>query len=715
MNFAFGCARKLYDRNIHPRVLFGPEELEDIRQTIRKGDGKLLMNAIREKTKLDIARLLSDEGVETSVERAKVNTDGSMAWNLFDIAMVGVLDENDDAVRAAKRGLASLQIAYSKPHWANSYSMMYGCSSLAYDVLFDQLTAQERSSYAKWVVESCIRPSLESVLPSFLKVCGSNIAICYSVPAMLGALTIKGDAGVPDLKPEMEALRGVLQAAVHGFLGTDGYPHEDVGYGTAVAGGVSHVVEAARRAGIYDAYADCARYKNYGNAVLAFVQPGGKYLTNTGDHSDCFICRELLLTRLAQETQSPQLLWLLGTLQYPTAKPKIRPQGEAFMEVELSRKGVHLPSTTLSLLVVNELKNAVHPAQAKHATRFHAKDRGLISLRDSWRDDATFVTFDASQRSAAAQGHFHASAGHFSLNALGEYFAIWSGRYNMEQNCHNVALVDGQSGRPTKGEWAYSKYHGVLTEYAPGDFVDFASVDSAHQHNCIWARRAFGFVRGEQKWGARTYAWTVDDLNKADDWADFVWQLHTSPENVISIHEKSATITGWKFGHKMDVHFAIPNPTDFPKAHTIALDQDIAKHSSQTYLPGHPKGAIDRLDRPAEMLHAAVYERPRLLAKVSGYNGRFMSILLPRHKSEKPVKVERMPSLMNSLAVRLTFSKVTDTLIWSFEHGMLESDDISARGQWCVIRRARKGGRVLRVAGGGLTSVKVGGKSIRFD
>ncbi|MCX5659386.1 MAG: hypothetical protein NTW19_06635 [Planctomycetota bacterium] len=715
MDFSFGSAVKLYQRHTHPRVLFGPDDLPKLKRQVRTGDGRRIMQAIRRKTRPDIDRLLSAAGLAKTIEDAKRRIDGSIVWNLFDMAMVGALDDDADAIAAAKRGLASLPVAYSQPGPANSYTMMYGCHPLAYDLLFEHLSEAERAAYANWIIDGCLRPSLAASRANFIKSCGANTPICYTIPALLGLLAITGDPGVPDLAPEKAEILGMFEAALQGFLGPDGYPHEDVGYGTAVAGGLSHIVEAARRAGVYDAYADCIRYTRLGQATLQFVQPWGDYLTNNGDHTDCFLCREVPLARLAKETKAPELLWLLGTLHYPTAKAKAAPDpAAAFAEVALARKGFHVPATSMSLLVMKDFKNPRHPSDAGVPTRFHAHDRGLLSLRDSWEPDATYLNFDACHRSPHAQGHFHASAGHFSVTALGEYFAIWPSRYNMEQSCHNVVLIDGKSGRSTHGEWIYARENGVLTEYTPGDFVDFASVDSAQQHNCLWARRAMGFVRrGKSDGDAPSYLWTVEDLNKADDWADFWWQLHTSPENTIKIAGQSATITGWRKGNHMDVHFALPAPTDYPRAHVVKLEQDIATPSSHNYLRDlMASDPVSKLARPSEMVHGPVFERPRLLGKVSGYNGRFMSIMLPRLRGGAPAKVERLASVQNSLAVRITFEKVEDTLIWAYEHGMLEAGDVRARGQWCIVRRSRKSGRVISHAIGAGESLRVEGKEL---
>lgn len=341
-------------------------------------------------------------------------------------------------------------------------------------------------------------------------------------------------------------------------------------------------------------------------------------------------------------------------------------------------------------------------------TAFCDRERGLVTFRSGWKPDDTFVVFDGSQRSPSAQGHMHASAGHFCLSALGEYFAIGPGRYNMEQNCQNIVLVDGQSGRSTDGQWSMTFWHGLLTEYRPGRFCDTAAVDSSHQHNCYWARRYIGLVKDAGSVPA--YLWTVEDINKANDWAEFWWQLHTSPENTIALHATHAEITGWRYGNKLAIHFALPAPESYPRPHTLTLAQDIAESSSYKYIPNSAE-RVKKFARPSDMLHYSAFQRPRLLAKVGGYNGRFMSVLLPRCKDAVPARVTRLPSLDNSLAVRIDFGDVRDTLIFAYEHHLLEADGISGRGQWCVVRRAARTGRVLAAELHDGTRLTVDGKN----
>ena len=86
--------------------------------------------------------------------------------------------------------------------------------------------------------------------------------------------------------------------------------------------------------------------------------------------------------------------------------------------------------------------------------------------------------------------------------------------------------------------------------------------------------------------------------------------------------------------------------------------------------------------------------------------------MIPRRKGAAPAGFERLPTLGNALAVRFTFPAVTDTLIYAYEHNLLEAGDILGRGQWCVVRRDRRSGKVLAWSLGHGTRLEVGGKSV---
>jgi hypothetical protein len=704
MNFQFGSARQLYTRRVHPRVWLGPKDLPRLRALVRRGLHRKLMAALRAKTAPLVERILSADDVPAMI--AKWNTHWNqpgtaVVWELHDIALVGVLDDNAAALDATRRVLAALPRA-DELVGRTGKTVGYGMEPhtlVAYDLLHDRLNEAERQAFCAWVVDFWVRFPLHHLSGHYFRGAGANIPMGELLTGLMGLLVVEGDAGVPDLSAERKQMLLMLEASLHCSLGPKGYPAEDIGYGTAMGAWLAFVVEAVRRAGWYDAYEQCPRYAKFGRAILHFVQPWGGGLSNTGDHGDDFRSRGFVLSRLATETRDPTLLWLMRAIHYPPTAPPKFPD-----EVPVG-KAQHLPADGAALLTLDARARPVHPSKAKLPTQFMDPARGIVSFRSGWDSDATFVVFDGSQRPTAAQGHAHDSCGHFSLSALGEYFAIDTGRYNIEQNCHNVVLVDGKSGRSTDGEWRMSYYHGNLIEYRPGVLCDVAAVDSSHQHNCYWARRHLGLVKGP---GAPSYVWMVEDINKANDWAEFWWQLHSSPENEITLHEQSATIRGWRHGNLLDVHFALPALDAYPKAHTLTLAQDLATPSSYKYVKNLEQDAKS-FARPSDMVHHRVLMRPRLLGKVAGYNGRFLSVLIPRRKGEPPARVERLPSLDNSLAVRITFGNVEDTFIWAYEHNLLEAGGVSARGQWIIERRARRDGRLVTREVAGATGLGLRG------
>lgn len=720
MNFSFGAAKKLYANREHPRIYFGREDLTALRRLLRTSDGKKIAGAFREQARRSVRQILEIEPSQLTAalkQKAKPGYGGIGAAS--DMGMLAVLDDDADALEATRRVLAAAPGAEEDPPANGQPRHRLGRNlgatmAIAYDLIQPHLSAAERRAFCGWLYRRGVKKTLDDSLPHYYLCAGMNIPLGGLRNALQMLLAIDGEEGIPDLKPEWDRALPMLEATLNTIMGPNGYPEEDMGYGTSVVGSVAKVAEALRRAGIYDVYRECPRYARFGNAMLHLVQPWGEHLSTTGDHGDDFGGRGFVLARQAQETRNPALLWLSGTLCYPSEPP-----GNDLV----LRGGVRVEKSVFSLLLADQFQKGVHPARLKPrpATQFCDPQRGIVTFRSGWDKDDTLVVFDGSQRNPAAQGHEHASCGHFSISAFGEYFGIDTGRYNLEQNCHSVVLIDGKSGRSTDGEWTSVKHPGVLKSFVPGKFVDTASVDSSLQHNCYWAWRHVGLVKGGIPSGggikggdAPAYLWVVDDINKNNDQGEYWWQLHTCPENTIALSRHHATITGWRHGNKMDVHFALPSTLEYNPPHKwLGLSQDQVEPSSYKYVGPFNKSRLTRFRRPAEQVHYSTFRRPRLLAKIAGLNGRFMSLLLPRAKNMPQAKVERLKSLPASLAVRIQFAQVEDTIIFAHEHGLLEAGGISARGRWCVVRRSRANGRVLNHAVGEGTRLIVDGAALR--
>jgi hypothetical protein len=696
-----GAAAELYLKGIHPRIVTGPADLARLREDGKSGDPKQILDALRLYVRPLIRQVQEADNLPKLVvdwDHAERKPGTAVVMALQDIALVGVLDEDPDAIEAIRRILAiSPDAGVYGQKGPRSYAFGKSATqlALAYDLLQPRLTPEERTRFCAWAYTHCIRANLDELAAGrFMDFPGSNLPINAMITSLMMQLAIDGEPGVPDMTAERAKGLLMLEAALNTAIGPDGYPEEDLCYGTSTVAKLAQVVEALRRAGWFDVYTACPRYARFGRAVLHFLEPWGERVGLTGDNVDDVPLRELVLARQAQETGDPSLLWLSGTLGTYTAPSRRVPL----------RAGLVVTADTWSLLMCDAFRHARPPAELGLPTAFCDRGRGIVSFRSGWGPNETLVVFDGSQRSPAGPGHAHASCGHFSLSALGEYFAIDTGRYNMEQSCHNVVLINGKSGRSLNGEWTAVKHDGALTGYTPGEFVDTASVDSSLQHNCYWARRRLWLVKGTQ---APAYVVVADDINHADDWAEYWWQVHTMPGNTITLEGTRAAIRGARHGNLLDVHFCLPAAADVPKGrgYTLALDQDIATLSATNYIKAPAEDAAAAAGNP---ILARMFQRPRLLAKIGGLNGRVMSFLLPRREGQTPAAVEALPTLPGAMAARIRFADIEDIVILAFHHGLLAAGDVRGRGTWCIVRRDRRTGEVLRHAMGEGLSLSVG-------
>lgn len=706
----FGCAAASYPRGIHPRILVDPQDLARLRNRVRRGDGLRVFNAIRKNIAPVVDRLLaaeSTEAVNSLLDPGKsiyASFANSVANSMHEMAMVAVLADDDRAFAAARR-----VIAEAAPSRRGVY---FGYHAYAYDLLHDRLPPDVRLRYTTESVERA-RNLIASVARNYYADAGNNGVLVHMFIAMHTVLAVRGDPGAPSgvVEPLLEQLVSYFRATMHTAINPEGYPEEDVGYGTSVVSSMAKIGHAVYRAGLWNVYEECPRFRQSGRAILHFVQPWGDHLAATGDFGAASCDhRENLLVRLARVNRDPSLLWLLGTLHNDNRILKVdNPLGSGNVEVPL-KKGYQVPATGDMLAVLDILGKPKHPSNVGVPTAFRDSGRGIVSFRDRWADDGAFVVFDGGQRGTTAPGHHHMSSGHFSFTALGEYFAIDMNRYGTEQTEHNLTLVDGKSGRSTRGKWGTVEHtHGQLIRYEPNELVDWAAADSSHLHDCYWARRHVLLVKGR---GVHPYLVTIDDINKANDWREFWWTLNTCPENTIALRDTSATITGWRKGNLLDVHFALPSPEEYPKPHMLTMGQDERTTSSYDYIK-NPRERAAEYVRPSAMVEGIVFVRPRLIGKVAGYNGRFMSVMLPRRRGEAPAKVERLASLPSSLAVRITWDGFEDTLIWAYEHNLLEAEGVRGVGQWCVVRRAKPSGRIVHHALGAGSALSVSGRSLR--
>jgi hypothetical protein len=698
MQYGFSVAKELYEKGQHPRLLCSSTDIDRIKGQITSGHGLTLFNGLKQRVQASIDHILSSDNLpETldSVGKGMATQGGLIAWALHDMALYAVLSEAPDAIEAVKRVFKAAPETGDPDitHYRMQFAINAGRNmGYAYDLMENLLDEETKSVFCPWMLTQ-IKNTIDATRKTHYVSAGGNIPIFYVVNMLIPLLAMKDHPSVGDMEEEQAELFKMYEASLYGAIGKDGWPAEEIGYGSLTVTRLLQVGEVLRRAGIYDLYNKCARMKKFGHACLASLQPWGKDLTNLGDIGDVFGTTGFSLPRLAEELDAPELLWLSGELTYDMSRiHKINHRPDIDREVMLTDTFRQQP-TFDAFMMLHMMNPPKRDVLNNVPTQFCDRTRGIAFFRSDWQDDlGTYVTLDGSQRPLTAQGHQHASSGHFCLSAVGEYFSINCGRYNIDQDCHSVMLVNGKSGRTTNGEWRHTPYPGIMTNYEPGEIVDTASVDSAHQHNCYVAKRHLFFIKGE---GARHYVIAIDNMNANDDWNEFWWQMQTSPENTIELREAGATITGWQQGNKLDVEL-LPVPLAInTRPTTIEMAQDIKEYSSYKYYKKTTAELESQYKRPSDMVHGPCYRRPRLIGKVTAPSGDIMAVMTPRLKDEAAAKVTQFETVPGSIGAIIEHDKVIDTFIYAYEHGILEGNGVTARGRWCLVRRDKESGKVI--------------------
>lgn len=689
----FGQAATLYRKAVHPRLLLDRDGIEELKERAGSSNGRAILRAMRRQVSpaVRVAGEVGDLRNLFSSKDEKARQAGALLHtHVFDLALLGLLQEDDRALDAAVRTVdAAPELIRALPE-----KMERGGPNralfLAYDILYDRLDPGAAAELRREVLERIIEWYGPRIEREMFVAPGMNMPIGRCLHVAFPALAFQGDPGMPDLRPRIETCSRFLRGFCRTALGPNGYPEEDIGYGTSCVSSVTELGELLFRSGHFNLFRHPG-WRRFGQALLHFVQPWGHSLTVTGDFGHLPSLSSMLLARMTHETGDRSLLWVYRQLDLGSQSPQVR----------LSN-GLRVMAGYSSLLYLNVLEGRFpQPGEAGVPMQFCDRGRGIVSVRSSWGPEATYAHFDSSQRRPSVMGHWHCSAGHFSLSALGEYFSIDTGRYNIDRDQHSVMLVDGQSPYSTQGEWTATNVMGRILDFTPGDLLDTAVIDSSQMSDCFWSFRTLGLVKGDE---VTPYLWTVDDVNKANDFREFWWTLQTHPSNRVGVRGERAWIHGHRHGNRLDIGFAYPGPEEYPKPHRLKLEWGEITTSSYKYETGDYRKKLRRRD---PMAWSALW-RPRLMAKLSGYNGKLMAVMVPVRKGRAQVRIERLASVPNSLAMKVYFARVTDTLIYAYEHGFLEAEDIAGEGDFALVRRRRRDGAVLAWAMRKGVALKVG-------
>lgn len=530
---------------------------------------------------------------------------------------------------------------------------------------------------------------------------GQNVPAVKTMNAGICALVWGEEVDHPKWRETVELARDAAVGYIRRGTDANGYGFEGPGYSLCTYFHVYLLAQLLRQRNIEDLFATEPALSRIPIATHSLLFPDRGSLGNYNDLGLMYPHGMPWLPLTARYYNRNEDLALWYAFEGPDHP--LRPFGDTIdwctaVTGDEPVQALHAFPYTLALLWWDADAKYEPIERSKQPTANYSQGIECANFRTSWSRDAVYMNVQGAGHTHAAGGHAHADCGHFSLFAHGQYLAIDTGRYNCDEDQHNVIMVDGKCHMSTgDGKWGANPRSGRLFNFQRHAMLDYVRADAAHMKDCMWADRHFLFVRSPSAGGGSgggsaggsggvddAYVVVIDNINVDNRTHSYWWQLQTDTVNSIRItSDRAASIVGEHA--RLDVTFAIPIAADFPKTpHTLALRSD-EKEWSWPYGQGQAIG-----NTPRSGLLTTSFKRPRLIAELAGVNGVMAAVLSPRRAGSPPLAVRQIPE-QRVLRVEVAWGDHTDTIFAALDSGYLNLADARGWTELALVRRDRAG------------------------
>lgn len=620
---------------------------------------------------------------------------GSLAWHSFtpmarEAAMLWRLAGDEDALRYVEECIAVVDRANRDPDCYRDFLggrppvNSHGEVALAADICREGLSPESRERLLALMREHLI-DFHQGDVPYTGYGGGGNVPYCQTINAAFCALTWGEDCAHPAWQEVIEHAVEYSRCYLKYGCDAGGFGYEGTGYSHEVFHFLYMFAQLLTQNGLTNLFAEEPRLRTLIEATLQLTFPGGRFLANINDHGLLMPRSMAWLLYTAKHYDDPLHLGLWYAYQGPDHS--MRPYGDV---MPWYRKH-YLPGPTpidesagmlQALLYWDAYAPFTPVTDANRPTVVYSPGTETVVMRTSWSEDAVSIHLPGAGRSHASQTHRHADCGHFLIWAYGEYLAVDTGRYNVDEDQHSVVLVEGRCHMPNE-RWGMSHRAGRKSGFDSSALCAHIAADAAFMKDCNWADRHFLYVPlGDDE----CYLVVIDNINKDNAYHRYRWQLHANPECAFTIEsEASATLRGKRA--RLDLSFVIPSTEDFPDSpHQLGLAADETEWS-------WPYGRQGAGEHPDTGLMITSYRRPRLLADVEGVNCQLMTVIVPR-RSDAPALTVRPVKQRRLLQVEVAHSDGVDLVVAALDHGYIRTPQMKALTHLALVRRTAAGAPV---------------------
>lgn len=637
----------------HPRVLFTQQEKSNLQKRITDPKAGKIWKEIENRARklresIDLMKIGTDEVgkfddtywlptygsyvdlIRTSAEMVELN------------ALVYALTGDTEALEAARKNLVRM---CQWKQWCHPWVLKHGqftywpvglaaaSLGIAYDLIFDQLTEDERKSVRTALMEKHIIPTFkEYYRANRVPFHASNWIPHTTGSALVDIAAIYGDD--PELESLEPYLTGILmkfKAHLQWSFDRDGAYGEGWGYHYFDLFSLSHAVPCLKRVFNVDLLQDTNVKNSYLYPLYAFKPP--HELIDYGDtHNE--ISGLSNFAWLVKSTRDPLLNWFYHRTN--------NNESADFIYYDDS-----IPQTS--------------PGNIPNSRFF--RDRGVLVSRTGWEPNSTVFI----EKSGPFYNHNHIDQGSFFLSVNGETLideAGWAGYYDdpwywsyfIQPRGHNTVLVDDdpesqQIGDLPGGVSALKNY--CTTEsFLCSEFYDMARQELSP----VYRSKLSNFSRGVIFYKPY-YIVFFDNIHSADQPVQLSWLIHTPDKSRVNVYPDYTGIQGRNASVLLKTLFPLNADIDIQSGKVRITDVKDVKRDGLT-IPG-----IIEIKTPEKQSKS-----------------KYLNVLFPVNQSvpnpDFAKSIQRIES-ENTIGFRIFRDKTADIVLFQPE---LNSGSISAEG-----------------------------------
>jgi hypothetical protein len=522
----------------HPRLYFGKEDRARLAARTRHVRFAKLWTELEERARTArgsgiladggrVFELLDDEYLLPSLpsyfdvlNRARQRIAGN--------AIVAYVTGDAEAGASARDGLADVS-RWSRwaPPWFDAHGQhtyypagqLAAAVALGYDLLYDQLTAEQRQVIRTVLIERSILPTWREYVVDNRVMAHTSNWIAHTVGgALIAAAAIEGDTTPGEqaqIEPAVQGLLLKIESHMAASFLPDGSYGEGISYQEFDLETLGPMLHALERGFGIDYWTRC-------NVLGSLAYPLATLATPASESLDM------------GDTHPPAGHGIAG-IAYRSKDPVVRWYAARFE-----------PRTIEDFIFFDD---GIAPTQPPSPGSRFFPDKGNVVFRSGWERDDALLLF----RAGPTFNHHHADQGAFLFRAFGETLATeagWSDYYKdpyyasffTQAAGHNTVLVDGdpesQSIADTAQFSALAAYPRI-TDVLLSDTYDAVTSDLA----AVYKGRLSHYTR-KLVFMKPDYLLVHDDLKASGQPARFDWLLHVPNRSGVMAAAGRATYTG---------------------------------------------------------------------------------------------------------------------------------------------------------------------------